>query len=100
MSRDERIEDEAFFFSAFSKIKTTVEDMVAEGDKVACRIRMDCTHTGDYQGIPVTNKRVAIRYMEILLLRNGKIVKEWAEFDLLGILNQLRSKNTQETAKP
>ncbi len=90
MNRDERIEDERYFFSAFSNIQTSVEDAISQGEKVACRVRMNCSHTGLYQGIPATNKRVTITYIEFLLLRDRKILKEWAEFDLLGIINQLR----------
>ncbi len=90
MNLKERMEDERFFFSAFSDIKTIVEDQVADGDKVASRISMHCTHTGDYQGIPPTNKRVAITYMSFSLLKDGKIFKERAEFDILRILNQLK----------
>jgi predicted ester cyclase len=86
----ERMEDERFFFSAFSYIKTNVEDQVAEGDKVASHISMHCTHTGDYQGIPPTNKRIAITYTSIAHLMDGKIFKEWAEFDLMSILDQLK----------
>ncbi|HTX43637.1 MAG TPA: ester cyclase [Methanocella sp.] len=86
----ERMADERFFFLAFSGIETTVEDQIAEGAGVASRISMRCAHTGDYQGIPPTNKRIAITYMSMALLRNGKILKEWAEFDLLNILNQLK----------
>ncbi len=90
MARKARIRDETFFFSAFSEIQTTVDDQVAEGNKVACRITMKCIQTGEYQGIPATNKRVTITYMEILLLKGDKILKEWAEFDMLNILNQLK----------
>ena len=90
MNLGERMSDEAFFFKAFSDIEATVEDQVAEGDKVACRITMRCTQTGDYQGLPATNRRIAITYMDFLLLKEGKILKEWAEFDMLNILNQLK----------
>ena len=98
MSREERIRDEAFFFSAFSKIRTRIVEKVVEGNKMACRITMRCTHSGDYQGVAATNKRVKIIYMEILLMKHGKILKEWAEFDLLSILNQLKLDHaTQQT---
>lgn len=78
MGLEERMEDERFFFSSFSDIKTNVEDQVAEGDKIASRISMHCTHTGDYQGIGPTNKRIVITYMDIALLKDGKIYKECA----------------------
>jgi predicted ester cyclase len=85
-----RIRDEAFFFSAFSNIKIAVEDTVSEDDKVACRITMKCTYTGSYQGIAATNRRITINYMEIFQFKDGKIVGEWAEFDMFSILNQLK----------
>ena len=90
MNREERIRDEKFFFSAFSEIKTEINDKVNQGNKIACRITMRCRHTGEYQGIKPTNKQIIITYMEIILTRNGKIIEEWAEFDLLAILNQLK----------
>ena len=90
MNRDERIRDEKFFFSAFSEIKTIITNKVIQGNKIACHVVMKCRQTGEYQGIPATNKQITISYMEILVIKNGKIVEEWAEFDLLSILNQLK----------
>lgn len=90
MNLEERIQDEVFFFSAFSEIKTEIKDKVIQGNKIACRIAMQCRQTGQYQGIPPTNKEITISYMEILLVKNGKIIEEWAEFDFLSILNQLK----------
>ncbi len=90
MNLKERMEDERFFFSAFSDIKTIAENQIVEGDEIASRISMHCTHTGDYQGIPPTNKRIAITYMSIALIKDGRIFREWAEFDILSILNQLK----------
>jgi predicted ester cyclase len=54
MNFDERKRDETVFFKAFSNIRAIVEDQIAEGDKVANRITMHCTQTGEYQGIPAT----------------------------------------------
>jgi len=87
---NERIGSELFFFKAFSDIKTIVEDQIAEGDKVASRIAMHCTHTGEYHGVPPTNKRIVITYTDITLIQDGKILKEWAEFDMLNLMNQLK----------
>ncbi len=89
MNFDERRLDELVFFSAFSNIRTTVEDQIAEDDRVANRITMRCSHTGQYHGIPRSGKRIVITYMDIVLLRAGKIVEEWVEFDLMSILRQI-----------
>jgi predicted ester cyclase len=91
MNFDERKRDEMVFFSAFSDIEAIVDDQIAEGDKVANRITMHCTHTGEYHGIPATGKRITITYIDITLIRAGKIVEEWVEFDTMNILRQIRS---------
>ncbi len=91
MNAAERKSDEAFFFSAFSKIETVVEDQIAEGDKVANRITMHCMHTGEYQGIPATGRRISIPYIDVARIRSGKIVEEWVEFDMQNIIRQIQT---------
>jgi predicted ester cyclase len=90
MNFDERKRDEMLFFSAFSNIQAIVEDQIAEGNKVASRITMRCNHTGEYQGIPATGKRITITYIDIAIMKAGKIVEEWVEFDMMNILQQIR----------
>jgi predicted ester cyclase len=92
---DARKRDDSVFFSAFSNIKTILEDQIAEGDKVASRVTMHCTHTGEYQGIPATGKRIAITFIDIALIKAGKIVEEWVEFDMMSILRQISVRNHQ-----
>lgn len=77
------------FRVAFPDLHFTVEDLIAEGDRVACRITTRGTHTGDFQGIPPTGKRVTQTGIDILRLAGGKIVERWGEFDSLGLLQQL-----------
>jgi steroid delta-isomerase-like uncharacterized protein len=93
MNREERKRDETDFFQAFSNIRVTVEDQIAEGDRVANRVMMECTHSGKYQNIPATGKRIKIPYVDIILIRNGKICEEWTEYDMMNIIQQIRSKN-------
>lgn len=87
---NDRIAGEAFFFSAFSDIKVNIEVMLSEGDKVASRISMDCLHSGVYQGINGTGRRITIIYISIVQISEEKIIREWAEFAMQGILNQIR----------
>jgi steroid delta-isomerase-like uncharacterized protein len=91
LNYDGRKRDEMVFFSAFSNIEAVVEDQVAEGDQVVSRVTLHCTHSGEYQGVPATGKRIAITYMDILRFKAGKIVEEWVEFDMMGILRQIRA---------
>jgi steroid delta-isomerase-like uncharacterized protein len=87
---DARKRDEMVFFASFSDIDVVVEDQIAEGDKVASRVTMNCTHTREYQGIPATGKRVKIPYIDIASVEAGKILEEWVEFDMTNILRQIR----------
>jgi predicted ester cyclase len=92
---DARKRDDQVFFSAFSSIKTIVEDQIAEGDKVASRITMHCTHTGEFHGVPATGKRIVITFIDISLIKDGKILEEWVEFDTMNILEQISVRDRQ-----
>jgi steroid delta-isomerase-like uncharacterized protein len=96
MNSDARKKDEMAFFKAFSDIQAVVEDQIAENDKVANRITMYCTHSGEYQGVPATGKRIAIPYIDITLFKAGKIVEEWVEYDTQNILQQIRVSKSQQ----
>ena len=87
-----RKHDEMFFFNAFSNIRTTVEDQIAEGDRVASRVKMYADHTGEYQSVPSTGTRTKFVFIDICRIEDGRIVEEWAEFDMGSILQQLRQK--------
>jgi len=93
MDLEGRKRDEEFFSRAFSNIHTTVDDQIAEGDKVASRVTMMADHTGEYQNIPPTGNRVKFVFIDVSRVVSGKIVEEWAEFDMVSILQQLKPKN-------
>jgi predicted ester cyclase len=91
MNAKERRQDETVFFSAFSHITVSIEDQIAESDKVANRITMSGIHTGEYRGISATRKKVIFPYIDILQIKDGKIVREWVEFDAESILRQIKA---------
>jgi steroid delta-isomerase-like uncharacterized protein len=68
---------------------TTIEDLIAEGDKVVARVTLTGTHTGDFYGIPPTRKRVNLSAMYIVRIENGKIVEHWGEENGVTVLRQL-----------
>jgi steroid delta-isomerase-like uncharacterized protein len=74
---------------AFPDLHITVEDVIAEGDKVVCRNTVTGTHLGDYLGIPPTGRSVT--YKEIMIARfdNGRIVETWGVVDVHAQLKQL-----------
>jgi steroid delta-isomerase-like uncharacterized protein len=75
--------------SAFPDLHFTVEDMVAEGDKVATRIGISATHRGELLGIPPTEKQLAFTAMELYRIANGKIDEQWVNVDTLGMMQQI-----------
>ncbi len=75
--------------SAFPDIHPTVEDAVAEGDRVAVRIVARGTHQHAFMGIPPSGKAVEWREMHIYRVVGDKIVEHWGEIDQLGLLQQI-----------
>jgi steroid delta-isomerase-like uncharacterized protein len=75
--------------SAFPDLHTTVEDMIAEGDKVVARTTLNGTHEGPLWGIPPTGKRVSQEQIHIVRLRDGKVAEHRAVRDDLGMMQQL-----------
>ena len=75
--------------AGFPDYQTVIEDMLAEGEKVAARIRMTGTNTGEFMGIPATGKRVQFTGIYIARISNGKIVEHWGEEDGVSLLQQL-----------
>ena len=79
----------AGFREAFPDARFTVEDMVAEGDRVAVRLTMRGTHRGLLNGIPPTGREVTVTGMSIERVVEGRIVEGWNQNDALGMLGQL-----------
>ncbi len=77
------------FREAFPDAEFTVEDMVADGDRVAARLTMRGTHRGALNGIPPTGREVIVTGMSIERVTDGRIVEGWNENDALGMLGQL-----------
>ena len=75
--------------AAFPDVHYTVEDQIAEGDKVVVRYRFRGTHLGAFQGMLPTGKQVTYTGILIYRIGDGKIAEQWTEFDLLGFLRQL-----------
>jgi steroid delta-isomerase-like uncharacterized protein len=65
----------------FPDLSITIEDVMAEGDRVAARVVMRGTHRGEFQGITPTGKRVEVRAIDMFRISNGKIVEHWGHAD-------------------
>ncbi|GAC1361273.1 MAG: hypothetical protein NVSMB38_45010 [Ktedonobacteraceae bacterium] len=75
--------------TAFPDIRFTYEDQIAEDDKVVSCWTARGTHKGDLMAIPPTGKQATITGITIMRIANGKITEDWANFDVLGMLQQL-----------
>lgn len=75
--------------TGFPDGQMSIDDLLAEGDKVVIRMTWRGTHKGNFYGIAPTGKRVAVTSMGIDRLANGKIVEGWGEVDMLGMYQQL-----------
>ena len=79
----------SMFLNAFPNAHAVAEDIIAKGDKVVTRWKIQGTHTGVFQGIAPTGKTIIVTGIIISRMEGGKVVEEWEEVDQLGMLQQL-----------
>lgn len=79
----------ASLFQGFPDIHHTIEDRIAEGDRVVYRTTLQGTQTGEFLGIPPTGKPAKINDFTLLRIVNSKIVEWWYECNLLEVMKQL-----------
>jgi predicted ester cyclase len=63
--------------------------MIATEDRVVVRGHWTGTHQGEFMGIPPTGKQVQVSYIDIWVVENDQLMKNWVEMDMLGMLRQL-----------
>ena len=83
--------------AAFSDFRVTVQDTIAEGDRLCVRWTCSCKHTGDAMGMPATHKTVHVTGMSILRIANGRLVEGWQNWDMLGMLEQIQGLSRSAT---
>ncbi|MFI5097625.1 MAG: ester cyclase [Candidatus Acidiferrales bacterium] len=75
--------------ASFPDLRFTLDDLIAEKDKVVASWVISATHKGDFMNIPATGKRVSVEGITIHYIRNGKILDSNARWDAVGLLRQL-----------
>jgi predicted ester cyclase len=73
----------------FPDLESTVEDLIAERDKVVAHWRAHATHQGEYMGIAPTGNRVNLRGISIYRIEGGRIAESWGVSDDLGLMRQI-----------
>jgi len=86
---DEFKQSTAGLFTAFPDFHLTIDDEIAEGDKVAKVWTVTGTHRGDFKGIPPTENHITITGINFYRIADGKVVETWWSSDALGMLGQL-----------
>jgi steroid delta-isomerase-like uncharacterized protein len=75
--------------AGFPDICFTIEDQIAEGDKVVTRWTARGTHAGTFQSMPATGRKFRLAGADIDRIVDGKVVECWAHVDELGLMRQL-----------
>lgn len=84
---------------AFPDIRFTIEDQIAEGDRVVTRWTARGTHTGTFMGVPPTGRPIRMTATDVDRIANGKVVECWSQFDDLGLMQQLGVVSTLSQAR-
>jgi steroid delta-isomerase-like uncharacterized protein len=69
--------------------KMTVDDMIAEDDRVAVRLTSSATHVGEFMGMPASGKHYTIGEIHIFRIRDGRVAEHWHQADFPGMMRQL-----------
>lgn len=75
--------------SAFPDFKATIDDLLAEGDKVVIRQTWSGTQKGEFMGIPPTGRSVSFGVIDVIRFSGGKAVEHWGLMDSMSLMQQL-----------
>jgi predicted ester cyclase len=87
------------YFTAFPDVHCSIEELVAEGDKVFCRSTITGTHDGEYKGIPPTGRHVSTEAAEVFRIADGKFVGYWCLTNVAGLMRQLTEDTVAAVAR-
>src|SRR5918997_28678 len=82
-------QEAADFRQGFPDVISTIEDLIAEGDKVVARWRSRATHRGNYMGIAPSGKEVEFTGISMYRMKEGKIAESWNSEDQFGLMRQV-----------
>jgi predicted ester cyclase len=82
-------QEAAEFRQGFPDVVSIIEDLIAEGDKVAARWRARATHRGEYVGVPPTGREVEFTGISVYRIEGNRIAESWTVEDELGLMRQI-----------
>jgi len=90
IDREELERLERQFCEAFPDVRHSVDDLVAEGDRVVLRTTAQATHRGRFEGIEPTGRAVEFTGLVLYRIKDGRIAETWGEIDFLRLIRELR----------
>ena len=90
LTREEQLQRATRLRLAFPDAQATLEDIFAEGDRVAYRLTIRGTHTGEFLGVSPSGRRVAVSFIALVRVADGKLVEEWGGLDQPDLIRQMR----------
>ncbi|HUY27600.1 MAG TPA: ester cyclase [Candidatus Binataceae bacterium] len=75
--------------SAFPDLRVTLEDQIAEGDKVVTRKRFRGIHSDPFWGVAPSGKRLELEVIDIFRVKKGRLAEHWAQLDVMALLRQI-----------
>jgi steroid delta-isomerase-like uncharacterized protein len=79
----------AAWYNAFPDFAHERQHVITDGDKALVHVVGRGTHKGEFNGIPATGKPVTVEGFNLVRIENGKVAESWAQFDGLGLMQQL-----------
>jgi steroid delta-isomerase-like uncharacterized protein len=86
------------YFEAFPDLHVSLEELIAEGDRVFLRSTLTGTHDGEYKGIPATGRHVAAECAEVFRIADGRFAGYWCMTNVAGLMRQLTEEPAVATA--
>ena len=86
------------YFEAFPDLHVSLDELIAEGDRVFLRSTMTGTHDGEYKGIPATGSHVATECAEVFRIADGRFAGYWCMTNVAGLMRQLTEEPAIATA--
>ena len=80
-------------WKAFPDIRIMFDDIIIEGNKVACRYNLTGTHKGEFMDLRPTDKQFRVNGMTIFSFRDTKCVQRWNLVDMISLMEQLRTQS-------
>ncbi len=82
-------------FAGLSDVRMTIEDVIAEGDRVVVRLTAQAVQSGEFMGMPASGNPYTIPEIHVFRVSDGKVAEHWGQADLMGMMRQLGAMSGQ-----